>query len=255
MPPYEPNYAGPFIAAFAFASAVALLALVFDLRKLPWRRACACAALVLLALALALSCAEVVSWRAEMDAKLAPELLSACDKELVRHEAYGEARATAGLALAWAPVALLVATFVAARSLKRPASLGWAFAPWALFATAGYLYSQPLPGRALWPGRCALYRQRDAILGSDHEKRRSACLDFAALLKNPHDMAGCLGGESQATVLPELPELKKRCLADLLEWERTGGEYVSRVETLGSPFVTPEDVPEVQRKLDEMGAP
>lgn len=249
---YPPDHAGLFIAAFALASALAVLALVF--RR--WRRAGACAALVLAGAGLACSSAEALRGRAAADARLgADQRLSACDRDLVRREAYGEARADVSLALLHAPFALVVATFVAARALKRSA-IGWAIAPWALFATAGYLYLQPLPGRFLSPGRCELYRERDAVLGADPEGLRRACLDLAARLKDPRALVVALGGQSQESVIPELRTMKKRCLTDRLDWARSGGpEYMSRGEILGSPFVTPKDLPEVQKKLDEMGAP
>jgi lysylphosphatidylglycerol synthetase-like protein (DUF2156 family) len=253
---YHPEYAGPFIAAFVIASLVAGVALVLHLvRERPLRRTAACAALVLVAIAIALSCAAVLYVRAHMDAELmADSLLTPCHYERLRHGAYGEARASAALALWAAPFALVVATYVAARSLKRLTWLGWAAAPWALFAAAGCLYLQPLPGRFLQTGQCELYDHRAAILGADRDRVRRGCVELAKLLENPSAMAQSLGAESQEAVLPDLRQLKKRCLADLLG-RLPQGPYVSRRDTLGSPFVAPEDVAEVQRTLDDIGAP
>ena len=247
-------YAAMFIAAFVLASAVATLALVlYFFREGPLERACACLALALVTLALALSCAAVAYDRSHIEELLRASPLSACSSERVRYLAHLDARASAALALSGAPFALLVATFVAARSLRKRAWLSWATPAWALLAATGYLYLQPLPGRLLWPGRCALYSYRDAVLGADHEELRRGCYELSRLLKDPRAMAQSLGTESLAAVLPELPALKKRCLAEMLEELRHQSSWsVSRGQTLRSPFVTPEDVPEVTRVLDEI---
>ena len=228
--------------------AAVALSLHFAQRGRAFQRASAVAALVLVAIALALTCVEAASGRAEVDALLASAPITACDKELSRHVGYGEARANAGLALCWAPFALLVATFVLAQSLaevspRRRMWVGSTAPAWAMFVAVAYVYLQPLPGRLLWPGRCALYSYRDAILSADHEELRRGCYELSRLLEDPRAMAQSLGTESLAGVLPELPKLKKRCLAEMLEELRHQSSWsVSRGQTLRSPFLTPEDV-------------
>jgi hypothetical protein len=165
---YPTMYGELFLAAFALASILALLAGVLLLvREAPLQRAVACAALVVVGIALAASCGEVLHLRESTDALLArhPDD-TACEYELLRHEGFGQARENARLALWAAPFALALATFVAARSLRRQAFLGWAAVPWALFAAAGFLYLQPVPGLYLWAGRCELYDDRDAMRSS-----------------------------------------------------------------------------------------
>jgi hypothetical protein len=253
---YAATYAGLFLAAFAIASMLAALAgLLLMVRKVPLWRAAACIALVVVALALAASCAEVLHHRESTDALLArPPEARPCTYELVRHEGYGEARANAGLALWAAPFALIVATFVAARSLRRSVWLASSALPWALLVTAGYLYLQPLPGRLLWPGRCVLYDDRDVILGSDPEARASACVELSGWVKDPRTMAGMLGTDSVETALPELPRLKKRCLDDMIDLLRQPHPRysISRAEILHSPFLEPGDTAEVTKALDQI---
>ena len=253
---YPAMYGGLFLAAFAIASVMALIAGVLLIaREAPLRGAVACVALVVLALALAASCAEVLHLRQSVDALLArPPLARPCRFELVRHEGYGQARASAALALWAAPLALVLATFVAARSLRRPAWIGWAGAPWALFAAAGFLYLQPVPGRYQWAGRCELYDDRDAILGSDPEHVARACLELSDWLTHPKELAGRVGTDGQESALPELPRLKKRCLEDMLDQMRSKRPRysVSRGEALHSPFVAPPDVAEVTKTVDDL---
>ncbi|MFI5303081.1 MAG: hypothetical protein ACHREM_33745 [Polyangiales bacterium] len=253
---YPAMYGGLFLAAFAMASMMALLAgVLLMVREVPLRRAIACASLVVVAVALAASCAEVLRHRESTDALLSrPPLARPCRFELVRHEGYGQARESAALALWAAPFALVVATFVAARSLRRQAFLGWVTVPWALFAAAGFLYLQPVPGRYLWAGRCELYDDRDAILGSDPEKRASACVELSGWVKDPRTMEGMLGTDSVETALPELPRLKRRCLDDMIDLLRQAHPRysISRVEVLHSPFLEPGDTAEVTKTLDEI---
>jgi hypothetical protein len=262
MPPpgyvevYSTLHSTAFIVAFASALFAGCVGLAFDVasQELVVRRIAACTSLVITALALLLSCWTVLHLRSLTNATLIGSTLSACDVERIRHVGYAQARASARLALWAAPLPLVVATLIAARSLRSRfrGALAWAAPAFALFVLAGCLYAQPLQGRLLWLGRCDFLHERDRILSSTIEEVRGGCYNLSEYLTHPKDLAYALGTDSLSVVLPELPTLQKRCIDDMLDEARGEHPAFSRRDVLNSPLLAPEARASVLERLDKI---
>jgi hypothetical protein len=254
-PYYPPLHGSLLVTAFVLAFLLALggFVLRFVSVAATWHRVMTVLALVVTTLALAYL-VKTITWERTYTDLLIQDHppIGACESNLLRHDGYAQAQATAYVA-AWAVLPFLIATYGAIRSFRGLAGAAFAAPSAALLAIVVHLYSLPV-GRYLWAGRCELLDARDDILGGDPHTLRQTCWELSLRLTDPQDRAGMLGTETFDVVVPDFKKVQDKCLADFYAWaqiEDRGGR-LHRGDILRSAYVDDRNRAEVTAMLDRI---